>query len=184
MAKPNPNAHGFAKAADELQDGVARICRLYGVSPLLGRLWSVLFLAAEPLPLEALAERVGAAKSTVSVALRKLETMRLVRRAPPRGDRRDYYEVVGDPWAVLADWNRIYFEPELAMWRDAGATLDRALRDAKDAPRGDDRRALRERLEALREFVELVAAFLGQTTAARKPARPARTIAIDVEDEP
>lgn len=183
MPKTAAKERGFAKAQTDFEDGLARICRLYGVSPLLGRLWGALFLSPEPLALEILTERVGAAKSSVSVALRKLEALRVVRRVPPRGDRRDYYEVVADPWAVLADWNRIYFQPELAMWREGGAALDRALREAKDAPQGSDRRALRERLGALRDFIEVVAGLIGDASGARPAPKPARTIAIDVEDD-
>jgi DNA-binding transcriptional regulator GbsR (MarR family) len=184
MPKTAAHSAEFAKTGDEFLDGLARICRLYGVSPLLGRLWGTLFLAPEPLALEVLAERVHAAKSTVSVALRKLESTRVIRRTAPRGDRRDYYEVVADPWVVLADWRRIYLEPELAMWRASAAALDRALRGAKDAPRGSDRRALRDRVAALRDFGEIVAGLIGEASGARPAARPARTIAIDLEDEP
>ncbi len=183
MSKPS-QARAFERATNDFLDGLARISRLYGVSPLLGRLWGVLLLSPEPLALEALTERAEAAKSTVSVALRRLEALRLVRRVAPRGDRRDYYEVVSDPWAVLADWNRIYFEPELRMWRESGGALDRALREGADAPRGKDLRALRERLGALESFVEVVAALIGEAESSHAAPKAARAIVIDVEDEP
>lgn len=54
---------------------MARICRLYGVSSLAGRLSTALFLAAESLSLESLCSTMGVAKRTASVALRKLEML-------------------------------------------------------------------------------------------------------------
>ncbi len=171
----------FVRAAREFEDGVARICGLYGVNPLAGRLYAVLFVAAEPVSLESLCERVSAAKSTVSVALRTLLASRVARRLPRRGDRRDWYEAASDPWEILADWNRLFVEPELEMWRDTGAELVRAL-DARDAPAGASKEALRERLVTLGEFVVVVEEVM--TRFARPPATrksPARTVRIEEE---
>ncbi|MEZ4313635.1 MAG: hypothetical protein R3F14_36905 [Polyangiaceae bacterium] len=127
----------FHEAAEELASGMARICRLYGVAPIVGRLYAALFVATRPLSLDELCERVGAAKSTTSVALQKLVRAHVARRLPPRGDRRDYFEAVTDPWAVIADWNRLYFTPELEMFRETGHALEVSL-DGRDAPAKED----------------------------------------------
>jgi DNA-binding transcriptional regulator GbsR (MarR family) len=177
------NKPSFTAAADGMSDGMARICRLYGVQPMVGRLYTALLLSPRPLALDELCDRVGAAKSTVSVALRKLEAARVARRLPPRGDRRDFYEVVSDPWAVLADLKRLYFDPELAMFRETSDAVERAL-GASDAPKGEDLAVLRARLAAFRELYEAMSSALGDVTRENKPARaPARRIPIVVEDE-
>lgn len=174
----------FAAATATLRDGLASVCRLYGINPLAGRLYAILFLAPEALSLDELAAEVRAAKSSVSVALRKLLAARVVRRLPPRGgDRRDFYEVVDDPWAMLADWHRFYFQPELEMWRQSGDALERALRDGADAPPPEARAILNDRLNRLREFAELTAQLLGQLAGARVAPAPARTITIQVDPE-
>jgi DNA-binding transcriptional regulator GbsR (MarR family) len=172
---------GFAQAAKELEDGVARICRLYGMNPLGGRLFAILFLAPEPLALEELCERVGAAKSTVSVLLRRLLTVRVVERLAPGSDRRDFYRAVSDPWAIIADWSRLFFQPELEMWRESGASLSEALRTARDAPRGEANRELRERIGRVREFLELFEGLLGSFERSRPAAKPARSIRIRLD---
>lgn len=175
----------FAAAAQTLEDGVARICRLYGVNPLAGRLYAVLFLATRPLSLEELCERVEAAKSTVSVALRKLVSWRVARRLPPqRGDRRDFYEAVTDPWVVLADWTQLYFRPELDMWRDASRALQGALASADDAPPHDDNETLRARLALLDELMQLVENMLGTLSRSAPGRERARTIAIRKDGDP
>jgi DNA-binding transcriptional regulator GbsR (MarR family) len=174
----------FARAAVGLEEGVARICRLYGVNPLCGRLFAMLFLAPDPLSLDELCARAGAAKSTVSVALRQLLALRIAGRLPPRSDRRDFYEAVTDPWEILADWSRLYLTPEIEMWRETGDALDEALRSAKDAPSGRDKSELRARLSRMRSFVDLFEVVIGQVARARAP-EAARTIRIqrDEEDE-
>ena len=172
----------FAKAATGFEEGVARICRLYGVNPLCGRLFAMLFLATEPLSLDELCDRAGAAKSTVSVALRQLLSMRVVNRLPSRGDRRDFYEAVTDPWEILADWSRLYVTPEIEMWRQTGDALEEALRSAKDAPGGRAKRELRERLSRMRSFVDLFEVMIGQVARTRTP-EAARTIRIRLDDE-
>lgn len=164
----------FQRASSSMSDGAARICRLYGLSPLLGRLYTALFLSTEPQSLEALCAAVGAAKSTVSVTLRKLEGAKLVRRLPPRSDRRDYYEIIGDPWAVLADWSKHYFTPELDMLRETSTGVLEAL-EAGDT-------VLRARLDTWRDFAEVIAAALS-STARQQPVPKARRIAITLEGE-
>jgi DNA-binding transcriptional regulator GbsR (MarR family) len=170
----------FTTAAVGLEEGVARICRLYGVNPLCGRLFAMLFLAPEPLSLDELCERAGAAKSTVSVELRQLLSMRVARLLPPRSDRRDFYEAVTDPWEILADWSRLYMTPEIEMWRETGDALDEALRSAKDAPTGRAKSELRARLSRMRSFVDLFEIVIGQVARASAP-EAARTIRIQVD---
>ena len=147
MSNPPANPR-FRDASRHFEEGLARICGLYGMNPLAGRLFGVLFVSAEPVSLEELCARVSAAKSTVSVALRTLLAARVVRRLPRKSDRRDWYEAVADPWEILADWNRLFFQPELEMWRDTGAMLGRSL-GSRDAPAGEAARVLRARPAAL-----------------------------------
>ena len=173
---------GFREASRQFEEGLARICGLYGVNPLAGRLYAVLFVSTEPIALEDLCERVSAAKSTVSVALRTLLAARVVRKLPRRSDRRDRYEAVADLWEVLADWNRLFLQPELAMWRETGEGLERSL-SSRDAPAGKAKAALRERIATLGEFVEVFETML---TSLLRPAQARRASArtVVIEEEP
>ncbi|MEZ4296288.1 MAG: hypothetical protein R3B70_15055 [Polyangiaceae bacterium] len=172
----------FHEAAEELASGMARICRLYGVAPIVGRLYAALFVATRPLSLDELCERVGAAKSTTSVALQKLVRAHVARRLPPRGDRRDYFEAVTDPWAVIADWNRLYFTPELEMFRETGHALEVSL-DGRDAPAKEDVKVLRERLAGFRDMAETVSALLSSVPKPAEGRRAARRIPVTVDEE-
>ncbi len=173
----------FRSASEAFGDGLARICRLYGVSPLIGRLYGVLFLAPEPMSLDELCEAVSAAKSTVSVALRKLLAFRAVRRLPPRNDRRDYYEAVADFWEIFADVARLYLRPEAEMWRESSEALARAITAGADAPDEATGRVLLGRIENVTGFLDVFDDLLASVEGARPQRAPARRVPIRIEQE-
>ena len=183
MKRTTPNTLKFQAASEEWEAGVSGIARLYGVAPLAGRLWAILFLATEPMSLEALCDATGAAKSSVSVALRGLAQARIVRRLLPRSDRRDYYEAVTDPWQMLADWNRLYFQPEISMFRENAERLEGALGADPDAPSGAAADELRLRIAAMRDLCNVFEDLFAQLDRARTTPRAARAIAIRIDDE-
>lgn len=136
-----------------LADDLARMCELYGVNPTLGRLYAVLFTSTEPVALDDLAQRVGAARSTASVAMRRLVDAGVVERLPPRPDRRDWYVPITDPDEVLRRWNARYFAPELAMWRRTLGAAAHVLDGPDVLPPTMDPEVLRRRFSTLAAFV-------------------------------
>lgn len=145
---------------------VTQVCQLYGIPPKFGYLYALLFSSAEPLSLAQLTELSGAAKSTTSVVLRKLERYRFVRRRPRGSDRRDYYEAVADPAQILRDWARLFLAPELALGQSMVDELDRGLQRADDD--GDLNNAsldvLRDRTKTLRASLAQGAELLAMLT--------------------
>ena len=176
---------GFAQVQERYAEAVAHIAANYGVNPLLGRLYGLLVLAPESLSLDELAAAVGAAKSTVSVAMRTLETYRAVQRHWRKGDRRDFYAARTDFSAILQDWYRLFFRPELDGMQQANALARRALaaRSAgSDWPDSDGREQLLARLGQMDAMNDLCRAWLDQLLAAAESTapRPAEVIAIEV----
>lgn len=111
--------------------GFARVTQIYGIPASHGRLYAVLYLADGPMSLAELSDAIGAAKSTTSVALRRLERARLVRRQPRGSDRRDYYQAVTDPMQVLQDAVRHFLLPELQVGADMVGQLEHDLKEAE-----------------------------------------------------
>lgn len=178
-----PKQLTFKAASAAWEEGMSAIARLYGISPLAARLYAILFLATEPMSLDELCGVTGAAKSSVSVALRGLAHARVARRLPPRADRKDYYEALTDPWQMLADWNRLYFQPEIAMFRENGDAIENALDHASDAPTGDAASELRRRIAGMRDLCEMFEDLFGQLERRRAAPKATRAIAIKLEDE-
>lgn len=173
----------FQSASDGMSDGMAHVCRLYGVNPLAGRLYTLLLLSPHALSLDELCDGAKAAKSTVSTTLRKLEAARVVRRLPPRPDRRDFYEAITDPWAILDDWTRLYFLPEIEMFRRTAAAVERALDDAPDAPAPAVRELLRSRMDGLHELYDVITAAIDSARRTHEPPPPARRIPVVAEED-
>lgn len=138
-----------AEAVDELGERLGKLCAVVGLNPLLGRLYAVVYLSTAPVSLDDLRLAVGAAKSTVSVAIRKLLAGGVVRRHRADDDRRDYYVAVADPAVVVRQWHEAYVARELA----ALGELTRGIRRELAEPRGEgwpsasERDLLRSRLD-------------------------------------
>src|SRR5690242_9369233 len=108
-----PAEPDFAALRGRYADLFGRAGAVYGLSPVFGRLYGTLLLSPRPMTLDQLVEAVGAAKSTLSVAMRQLERYRMVRRDYLRGDRRDFFTARSDFAAMLQDWYRLFFQHEI-----------------------------------------------------------------------
>lgn len=172
----------YDETTERFTEGLARICGIYGINPLIGRIYGVLFLSPCALTLDELCEQVGAAKSTVSVTVRKLVDVRVVRRFWKKGDRRDHFEPVTEPQLVMDELMRAFVKPELEVWNE----IVEMTTDALGGAAGEGWPSTAERLEVLRR-VESVQRFVGaweralQTLELPEPPEPA--IRIDVEFE-
>ncbi len=162
------------ETVEQFASGCARAMGMYGMNPLMGRLYGVLFLSPEPQTLDALSEQVGAAKSTVSVAIRKLAGGHLVRRQWKKGDRRDYWEAVSDPQTLMEEWHHHFFEPEGRTWTEIAGLAVEALGhgDLPDALPASDRAEVLARLETWETFAQQAMALLAHFRTALHPEPP------------
>ncbi|HEV2687282.1 MAG TPA: MarR family transcriptional regulator, partial [Bryobacteraceae bacterium] len=62
---------------------------------------ALLYLAAEPLTAEDIAEALTVARSNVSTSLRELQNWQLVHAAHRMGDRRDFFSTSHDVWQLF-----------------------------------------------------------------------------------
>jgi DNA-binding transcriptional regulator GbsR (MarR family) len=91
---------GLAEARALLVDALGRQSAFWGVGRVTGQLYAVLYLAERPLSLGELAEALRVSKGNVSVAMRSLEALGMVRRSLPAGDRRVFFEAEPDFWLI------------------------------------------------------------------------------------
>lgn len=73
------------------------------LSEMAGKIFGALYLSPGPLSLDELSASVGASKGNVSVQVRELLTLGMVRKVSVRQSRRHYYEAVTDLWAIATE---------------------------------------------------------------------------------
>jgi len=138
---------------------------LWGISPTMAEVHGLLFLTGETMSAEDIMARLDVSRGNVSMNLTKLVEWGLVRRAHRRGDRKDYYEALGDVWEmftlVAAQRKRREIDPMLAALRQCEEKL----------PDGDG--AQRRRLSDLTSFLSLVDVLASRFFESHKSLRGA-----------
>lgn len=83
---------------DSMLDGLSQLLDYFGFSKVMGQLYGVLLLHSAPLSLDDLMERLDISKASVSMNMRTLEHLGMVRQVWVRGKtgRRKYYEAETD----------------------------------------------------------------------------------------
>ena len=106
----------------------------WGINRTVGQIYALIYVSAQPIHADDLAESLGFSRSNVSMGLKELQAWRLVRLRHLPGDRREHFEAAGDAWETfrrLAEERRQReIEPTLSMLRDA---LLQTPTDALDA---------------------------------------------------
>lgn len=89
---------GLATVHNSMLDGLGQLSDYFGFSKVMGQLYGALFLSPEPLSLDDLMEQLSISKANVSMNMRTLEHMGMVRQVWLRGKsgRRKYYEAETD----------------------------------------------------------------------------------------
>lgn len=151
------------RARELLIEALGRQSAFWGLGKAPGEIYAVLYLAGRPLSLMEVAEALGVTKGAVSLAVRPLEQLGMVRRSWKRGDRRVYFEAETDFWriglAALSRRQKPEFDASFRLVEEAEAALAASVPDQAGEATGDGgrtgdpeaREALR-RIRALRNF--------------------------------
>src|SRR5437773_7580425 len=99
-AKLNPV---LRSANDSMLDGLGQLADYFGYNRVMGKMYGALLLSPEPMSLDDLMNHLDISKASVSMNMRTLENMGIVREVWVRGDRRKYYEAEPDFWKILTN---------------------------------------------------------------------------------
>ncbi|MBZ0290474.1 MAG: helix-turn-helix domain-containing protein [Anaerolineae bacterium] len=90
---------------DSMLDGLGQLAEYFGFSKVMGQLYGALLMSPKPLCLDDLMERLSISKASVSMNLRTLEHLGMVRQVwvRGRGDRRKFYEAETAFWQIIAN---------------------------------------------------------------------------------
>lgn len=104
-------------------DAVGDVIRFWGFKKPLGRLWTILFLADDPLSAADLAEKLHLSAGAVSMTVGELERWGVVRRVWRPGERKDYFEAETDFWKMIS---KVVSERERFLVRSVRERLETA----------------------------------------------------------
>jgi HTH-type transcriptional regulator, glycine betaine synthesis regulator len=138
----------------EVADSVGRLMEFWGFKRPMGRIWTLLYLAPEPLGAAEIGEALRMSAGAVSMAIGELVKWGAVKKSWRPGERRDFYEAETSIGRLV---QRVLRERELAMVRGFGEALEAAQR-ALPSERAAKPNALafkRERLNELRRLSKL-----------------------------
>lgn len=95
----------------------------WGINRTVGQIYALLYVSERALNAEDIVERLGIARSNVSVGLKELQAWRLVRLQHVPGDRRDYFSTPDDIWQIVRtlveERKKREIDPTLTMLREA-----------------------------------------------------------------
>jgi DNA-binding transcriptional regulator GbsR (MarR family) len=159
-----PLADELRVVHDSMLDGLGQLADYFGFSKVMGQLYGTLLLSADPLCLDDMMERLGISKASVSMNMRTLEHLGMVRQVWVRGGsgRRKYYEAETDFWQIFSNVvsgrEMRDVERALAVMEDNKELLAKSMEDMTE-----DERALVEiymdrisQMQALFRFAQLI----------------------------
>jgi HTH-type transcriptional regulator, glycine betaine synthesis regulator len=95
----------LARRLTEVEDEFVSLWRtmssLWAVTPTMAEIHGLLYITGAALSMDDIMARLGISRANVSMNLSKLVEWGLVKRVHKRGDRRDYYESLGDVWEIF-----------------------------------------------------------------------------------
>lgn len=141
------------RSRELLVQALGRQSSFWGLGKTAGEIYGALYLSPDPLSLEDVAARLGLTKGNISIAVRQLEQLGMVRRSWQKGDRRVFFESEGDFWKIAQLFLGLRHKPEFSQ---SFAMLEESVRLAAEAGQSAERDKLLERLQSLQEFYRLV----------------------------
>jgi DNA-binding transcriptional regulator GbsR (MarR family) len=131
-------------------DAIGDIIEHWGFRKGLGRLWTVLFIAGEPLPAQAIGERLSMSAGAVSMSLTELQRWGVVHRVWRPGERKEFFEAETDFWRMIS---KVFDERERLLAESVRGRLEKAVALLQKAPPSAESARAVDRLNRLLAFV-------------------------------
>lgn len=151
MSETSPAHEAELLAADAIGD----IIEHWGFRKGLGRVWTVLFLAVDPMPASDIGERLSMSAGAVSMSLSELQRWGVVRRVWKPGERKEFFEAETDFWKMIS---KVFDERERLLAESVRARLEKAAQLLRSAPASP---AIEQSLDRVNRLLSFV--VVGQT---------------------
>jgi HTH-type transcriptional regulator, glycine betaine synthesis regulator len=131
-------------------DAIGDIIEHWGFRKALGRTWTVLFLADEPLPASEIGERLQLSAGAVSMSLTELQRWGVARRVFRAGERKEFFEAETDFWKMIS---KVFDERERLLADSVRDRLERAASLLRKLPPSEATDFRLDRISRLLSFV-------------------------------
>jgi HTH-type transcriptional regulator, glycine betaine synthesis regulator len=130
----------------------------WGINRTMAEIHALLYITAQPLCTDDVMERLNISRGNASMSLRALCDWGIIRRMHKRGERREYFESLGDVWEmfsiIAAERKRREMDPVLETIRQCQQMLEESTL-GKSAARHESVQLTRQRLAGMEEFMEV-----------------------------
>ena len=130
----------------------------WGINRTMAEIHALLYITARPLCTDDVMERLNISRGNASMSLRALCDWGIIRRLHKRGERREYFESLGDVWEmfsiIAAERKRREMDPVLETIKQCQKMLDEGAL-GKSAARQEQIQLTRQRLAGMEEFMEV-----------------------------
>ncbi len=149
------------EARENLIQGLGRVSSFWGFSKVVGQLYGLLYLSPQPISLDAMADQLSVSKGNISINIRLLERLGMVRKVWQKGERKDYYEAETDFWKVvkgiLREREKREFDQALGAVSDSLHTVKEVKAKSRSGTAVQDEAAfLEDRLKRMQDFFTLI----------------------------
>jgi len=150
----------LARSREALIHALGRQSAFWGMGKTAGEMYAALYLSIEPLSLEELAGRLNVTKGNISIAIRQLEQIGMVKRSWQKGDRRVFFEAETDFWKIAYSVLALRHKPEFDQ---SFALVEESAQLAAQADPSAERDSTMDRLKSLQECYRLLDSVVGVT---------------------
>jgi len=130
----------------------------WGINRTMAEIHALLYITAQPQCTDDVMERLNISRGNASMSLRALCDWGIIRRLHKRGERREFFESVGDVWEmfsiIAAERKRREMDPVLETIKQCQKMLDESSL-GKSAAKQPEVMATRQRLASMEEFMDL-----------------------------
>jgi DNA-binding transcriptional regulator GbsR (MarR family) len=130
----------------------------WGINRTMAEIHALLYISGLPQCTDDVMERLNISRGNASMSLRALCDWGIIRRLHKRGERREYFESLGDVWEmfsiIAAERKRREMDPVLETIKQCQKMLDESSL-GKSGAKQPTVIATRERLRSMEEFMEV-----------------------------
>ena len=143
----------LASVQQRFVEGMGEISHFWGFSPVMGRMYGLLYLSEEPLTADAISEALAISKGNVSMNLRNLDRWGMARKTRKKGDRKEYYEAEPNFIKIVVS---ILSERRNREFDRALSTVGECLEQTKGVAKGKEAIFIRDRLMRMERFFKML----------------------------